>query len=109
MDKAFGRKMNCVICAIAKLENQYLLEWADYYLALGFSCIHIYDNNDVDGERVADVFQNAEYDSKVIVHDVRGLKYIQKKIYQDCYDNEEFDWCAFIDLDEFVHLHLIRG
>lgn len=94
--------MKCIICAIAKLENQYLLEWVNYHLALGFSCIHLYDNNEIYGEHIVDVFRNAEYDTKVIVHDVRGLKYIQKKVYQECYDNEEFDWCAFIDLDEFV-------
>lgn len=101
--------MKYIICAIAKLENQYLLEWANYHLAIGFSCIHIYDNNEIDGERVADVFQDAEFDAKVIVHDVRGQKYMQKKVYQDCYDNEEFDWCAFIDIDEFITFAPMSG
>lgn len=94
--------MKCIICTIAKRENSYLLEWTNYHLALGFSCIHIYDNNDVEGENVSDIFNDSMFENKVKVHDARGLKYVQKKVYQECYDNEEFDWCAFIDIDEFI-------
>ena len=94
--------MNCIVCAIAKLENAYLYEWAKYHLALGFSAIHVFDNNDEDGERILDVFRGTECESQVIVHDVRGQRYVQKKVYQECYDNEDFDWCAFIDIDEFI-------
>ena len=94
--------MNCIICAIAKLENDYIYEWAKYHLALGFSAIHIYDNNDIDGEKIADVFNGTECEDHVIIHDVRGQRFVQKKVYQMCYDNEIFDWCAFIDIDEFI-------
>ena len=94
--------MNCIICAIAKLENEYIYEWAKYHLDLGFSAIHIFDNNDVDGEKIADVFNGTECESRVVIHDVRGQHFIQKSVYQDCYDREEFDWCAFIDVDEFI-------
>jgi hypothetical protein len=94
--------MNYIICAIAKLENDYLYEWAKYHLDLGFSCIHVYDNNDADGERVSDVFRGSDCENNVIIHDVRGQHYMQKKVYQECYDYEYFDWCAFIDIDEFI-------
>lgn len=94
--------MNCIICAIAKKENNYIYEWAKYHLGLGFSCIHIYDNNDINGERISDVFNNTELESRVIIHDVRGQRFVQKIVYQDCYDKETFDWCAFIDIDEFI-------
>lgn len=94
--------MNCIICAIAKQENSYLYEWAKYHLDMGFSAIHLYDNNDVDGEKVLDVFAGTQLEGRVTVHDVRGMKYMQKIVYQECYDMEEFDWCAFIDVDEFV-------
>ncbi len=94
--------MKCIVCAIAKKENEYLYEWAKYHLDIGFSFIHIYDNNDLDGERISDVFNGTDCEDQVIVHDARGLRYVQKKVYQECYDNENFDWCAFIDIDEFI-------
>lgn len=94
--------MNCIICAIAKNENPYIYEWAEYHLQIGFSQIHIYDNNDVDGERISDVFNGTPIEKHITLHDVCGKKYMQKKVYQECYDNEAFDWCAFIDIDEFI-------
>lgn len=96
--------MDVVICAIAKNENAYLYEWAAYHLSLGFRSIHIYDNNEIDGENVADVFVGTEIENRIIVHDVRGMKYMQKIVYQECYDKEKFDYCAFIDIDEFITL-----
>lgn len=96
--------MRCIICAIAKLENNYLWDWAQYHLGIGFDAIHIYDNNDLNGERVSDVFCGTDINQKIIIHDVRGQKYIQKQVYQQCYDEEEFDWCAFIDIDEYITL-----
>ena len=95
---------NCVICAIAKNENAYLYEWAEYHLSLGFSHIYVYDNNDVDGERVDDVFANTEIASKISVFDVRGKRFVQKNVYNEFYAKGQFDWCAFIDIDEFITL-----
>lgn len=94
--------MNCIICAIAKMENDYIYEWAKYHLDMGFKCIHIFDNNDVAGERISDVFAGTELEKYIVVHDVRGLHCMQLKVYQNCYSNENFDWCAFIDVDEFI-------
>ena len=96
--------MNCIVCAIAKMENAYIYEWASYHVQLGFRYIHIYDNNDVNGERVEDVFRGTPIEKQIIIHDVRGKKYIQKRVYQECYDTEDFEWCAFIDVDEFITL-----
>ena len=100
---------NCVICAIAKNENAYLYEWAEYHLSLGFSHIYVYDNNDVDGERVDDVFANTEIVSKISVFDVRGEKFVQKKVYNEFYAKACFDWCAFIDIDEFITLRKLKS
>lgn len=96
--------LNCVICAIAKNENAYLYEWASYHLSLGFSHIYVYDNNDVDGERVEDVFANTKIASKISVFDVRGKRFVQKNVYNEFYAKGQFDWCAFIDIDEFITL-----
>ena len=96
--------MNSVICAIAKNENAYLLEWAEHHLSLGFSHIYIYDNNDIDGERITDVFESTAIREKITIIDIRGQRYIQKRVYNECYHQMNFDWCAFIDIDEFIVL-----
>jgi len=94
--------MKTVICAIAKFENDYIQEWVDYHLGLGFSQIYIYDNNDIDGERISDVLDEEIYKGKVFVLNVRGQKQMQKKVYNEFYHNNNFDWCGFIDIDEFI-------
>ncbi len=94
--------MRCVVCAIAKQENQYIYEWARYHLDIGFVHLHIYDNNDIDGERIADVFRGTDIEGQITIHDVRGMTKMQMLVYQQCYEREDFDWCAFIDIDEFI-------
>ncbi len=93
--------MNTVICAIAKYENDYIAEWVRYHINLGFDHIYIYDNNEIDGERIEDVIPS-DLNEKVSVLDVRGKKYMQKIVYNECYRTFDFDWCAFIDIDEFI-------
>lgn len=94
--------MNVSICAIAKLENNYLYEWAEYHLGIGFSHIYLFDNNDLDGERIQDVFKGTPISDDVTVLDVRGQRCKQLEVYNLCYKSFCFDWCAFIDIDEFV-------
>lgn len=89
------------ICAIAKYENDYIAEWVRYHINLGFDHIYIYDNNEVDGERIEDAIP-ADLKEKISVLDVRGKKYMQKIVYNECYRTYDFDWCAFIDIDEFI-------
>jgi hypothetical protein len=93
--------MKTAICCIAKCENNYLKEWADYHLALGFSHIFIYDNNNVDGERIEPLFNG--YDD-VSILDCRGEKAYQNKAYTSFYKQygHLYDWIAFIDVDEFI-------
>ena len=94
--------MNIVICAIAKLENNYLYEWAEYHLEIGFSHIFLFDNNDTEGERIQDVFNKTPIADSITVLDVRGQKCKQLEVYNRCYNEFDFDWCAFIDIDEFI-------
>lgn len=93
--------MNTVVCAIAKYENDYIAEWVRYHIDLGFCHIYIYDNNEIDGERIEDAVP-ADLKDKVTVIDTRGKKYMQKVVYNECYRTFDFDRCAFIDIDEFI-------
>ena len=93
--------MKVALCAIAKLENNYIVEWTKYHLNIGFDKIFIYDNNDNPGECINDVLPNSEH---VEVIDFRNKKYAQRVAYTKCFKEHknEFDWIAFIDIDEFI-------
>lgn len=65
--------MRTTVLACAKLENNYLREWVEWYKNLGFTNVIIYDNNDPDGERFEEVIDDYIKEGFVIVEDIRGL------------------------------------
>lgn len=94
------------ICAIAKNEGPYLAEWAAYHRMIGFDDILVYNNESTD--ETASVLK-ALQDQKV----VRTLDWTstpdgrtQKRAYADGLNRlrPEFQWVAFIDLDEFLYI-----
>lgn len=93
--------MKTAICCIAKCENNYIREWVDYHLALGFDNIFICDNNNVDGERIKPLFDD---NRQVVVLDWRGKKACQSMAYSCFYKSigKDYDWIAYIDIDEFI-------
>ncbi|MGV8093839.1 MAG: glycosyltransferase family 2 protein [Mangrovibacterium sp.] len=95
--------MQTAICCIVKCENSYLREWVDYHFKLGFNHIYIYDNNDVDGERIEGIL--SDYIGKYVsIIDCRGKKAYQSVAYTEFYNlyGDKYDWIAFIDADEFI-------
>ena len=96
--------MKSAVCAVARNENSYLLEWIDYHLNLGFDKIFLYDNNDPGNDSVYVLLASYIAKQKVEVIDYRGRKNFQLVAYNECYKNYGcfFDWMAFIDLDEFI-------
>ena len=92
-----------VICAIAKNENSYINDWVNYHLALGFDKIYLFDNNNSETPYVGDFIDQKD---KVEVINVRDKheKDFQNKCYNDFYTSHSFDWCAFIDIDEYIVL-----
>lgn len=101
-----------VICALAKNENAYINDWVKYHLDHGYDRIYLYDNNDKSDPYVGDCI-DAAYRDKVVVVDVRGenLRSKQAFVYnrfitKHCND---YEWCTFIDVDEFVVADDMRG
>lgn len=98
--------MNIALCAIAKCENLYINEWAEYHLNLGFDHIYVYDNNEIDGEKISDVLSG----DRITVINCRGKHQssceTQVKAYNECYNwyGRMYDWIMFIDIDEFLTL-----
>ena len=94
--------MNISIIAIAKNENLYINEWINYHLALGFDKIIVADNNNTGSEKISDVVDNPN----VIIEDYHDVISVQPIAYTDLFlkYREQFDWIAFIDIDEFIFL-----
>ena len=91
-----------IVCCICKNEGKYIKEFVEYHLDLGFDKIIIGDNNDLDGETYEEILSdNLEYDEVEII-DLRGKVGFQKQFYNNIIENYEYEWCAFIDCDEFI-------
>lgn len=93
--------MKTAVCCIVKYENKYLKEWVDYHLKLGFDQIFIYDNNNPDGEEILPALRDYK---EIKIFDCRGKTSYQVTAYTNCYNTygKQFDWIAFIDVDEFI-------
>ena len=87
--------MKVALVCIAKNEDNYLVEWVNYNVKLGFDKIFIYQN---------DWRTNLEHPN-VVKFENDG---INKQ--RECYShfiqtsNSEYDWAAFLDVDEFLVL-----
>ena len=97
---------NICICSIVKDENLYIKEFVDYYSNLGIDKLFIYDNNDLEGEKLDDILKDYIKNKFVEIIDVRGLSSIQIPIYNYCYRNNRnfYDWIGFIDIDEYLYI-----
>ena len=86
--------MQTAVCAIAKLENNYIKEWVEYYLSIGFNKIILYDNNDLDGEDLSSPLSGYIKSGQVDIIDARGKQGYQVEAYNDCYQkyNSLVDW-----------------
>jgi disulfide oxidoreductase YuzD len=98
--------MKVALCCIGRLENQYAVEYVEYYKSIGFDKIFIYDNNHDGEEHFEDVLQSYIDDGFVTVIDYRNKEAAQLSAYNDCYSRygKEYDWIAFFDFDEFLTL-----
>lgn len=94
--------MKAVICAIAKYEYDYIKEWVEYHIKLGFDKIVIYDNNDIEGEKYDELLKKYIKAGQVEIRDVRGKRAMQRVVYNEFYHEGDFDWLAIIDIDEFI-------
>jgi len=108
----FGKKSTTKVCLclIIKKENLYLKFFVEHYRHLGYDHIYLYDNNDINDERVEDVIKKYINNGFITVIDYRGFKgpksNTQMVAYYDCYEkyNNEYDWLSFFDIDEYLIL-----
>lgn len=95
------------LCTLCKNENLYLKEFIEYYKLLGFDKIIIFDNNNIDGEKLEDVLKDYIQSNFVKIIDIRGIIAVQIPVFNYCYQkyNKLFDWIAFFDFDEFLFIN----
>lgn len=100
-----GRSSDVVLCACAKNEEPYIMEWMEHYFKLGFDRIYIYDNND-DPNKLPAYLQRHRYKNfnKVIIYSIPKRKNFQTEVYENFYAKTLFSWVAFFDCDEFLEL-----
>lgn len=90
---------NAIISTQVKDENEYLDEWVQYNLALGFDHIVIYDNGSAVpvinqwGKRVTVLRESREFEGSA-----------EDNCHNDTIKNFKAEWVARIDVDEFIVL-----
>ena len=97
-----------ILCAIAKLENNYIGEWVTHYKSLGVDKIVLFDNNSVNGENLLSVkeVEDGVNDGWIVVKDAKGKRKYQCDAYSMCYSeySGDYGWFMFFDVDEFLIL-----
>ena len=100
--------MKIALCCIGRLENQYAVEFVEWYKKLGFDRITIFDNNHEGEEHFEDVLQPYIDEKLVEIVPYRDRENAQMKAYFYCYAKyryyRDYDWIAFFDFDEFLVL-----
>jgi hypothetical protein len=87
--------MKVALVCIAKDEDNYIQEWIKYHKEIGFDDIFIYENNWRSGINQTNV-KTIPFDGSCM--QLRAYNdFIQKK-------KGQYDWAAFIDVDEFISL-----
>lgn len=101
--------MKTAICAMAKGENAYIGDWISHHLTIGYDEIYLYDNNPTNEPNVADSIHQAER-SRVHIIQISDIDFRRGFVPKQCqlYDGwiaqygKLWDWCSFIDIDEYV-------
>ena len=93
-----------VVFACAKNEDDYILEWVNHYLNLGFDKIILADNND-DPEKLKSILSGFIKEKRVQIFPCNGLKKFQLYIYNMFLAEGNYKWCAYFDCDEFLELN----
>ena len=96
---------------IAKMENKYIKEFVEHYFFIGVNKIIIYDNNEINGERIDEILDNYIKSNFITIHNFRGIKNSQMRAYNEMYKKYrfEYDYVMFFDVDEFLNLNKYKN
>jgi len=101
------KNINSAIICIAKFESDYIIDFVNYHLLLGFNKIYIYDNEDIPVYH--NLIEKEYFNEKVTVIHLPGnnyyksVQYIALEHFINNYINQ-FTHVAHIDIDEYIVL-----
>ncbi len=98
-----------VVFACAKNEGEYIREWVEYYLGIGFDKVFIADNNDIGDNSIYEVLSDYISLGQVQVFDCRGKDSIQVLMYSKFCEIGNYRWCAYFDCDEFFEMSVYKN
>ena len=93
------------------MENKYIKEFIDHYYFIGVNKIIIYDNNEINGEKMDEILDEYIKNNFVTIYNFRGIKYGQMRAYNEIYEKYryEYDYLMFFDVDEFLNLNQYKN
>lgn len=91
-----------IVVCVAKEENDYIREWVEYYLNLGFDKIMIGDNNN--DFSLNEVLSDYVADGKVEIFNCHGFYEFQVEFYTMFSTVGNYKWAAYFDCDEFLEI-----
>ena len=101
-----SNRIKLALCTVGKKENLYVKEFIEYYFNLGISHIFIYDDNNINDEKIADSIPG-KYIQNISVYEAYNKNIThQSEAFSDCYKNNlvEFDWFIMVDMDEYLYI-----
>jgi hypothetical protein len=94
------------LCTMGKNENLYVKEFISYYIKFGIDKIIIYDDNDMNSEKISDMI-DFEFKEYVKIYETKKLNISnQPQAFTDCYEKYKniFNWILMIDMDEYLYI-----
>ena len=98
------RNDDIVISCPIKNDNEYLIEFTEHYLNLGFDKIYFYDNNDDDTIQPKVILKQYIKNHTVVIVDYRNSIFNDVLARNDFFRYYNFAWVLFVDDDEFLEL-----
>ena len=91
-----------LVLTCARGENDYLIEFVNHYLGLGFDKVIICDNNN--NNSVEELLKDYIANNTVEIFDCRGFDSFQVQLYSMFAHEGNYKWCGYFDADEFLEL-----
>jgi hypothetical protein len=95
-----------VVCACARWESPYIVEWINYYRAIGFDHIFLYCNDDSPDELLYKVMPYTQGDHPFVTFRFGHQQGTQREMYLHFIWNDirRTKYVSFFDIDEFLKL-----
>ena len=95
--------LKIALCTMGRKENLYVKEFISYYIKLGINKIFIYDDNELNDEKIKNVI-NPFNNFIQVYENIKNKIKNQPEAFNDCYKNNKnkFNWFLMVDMDEYL-------